>query len=350
MALPARGLPRRPAPRVRRRSATWPSPGNSPSSNPTAPSASSRSETGTSTGPNGHPTGSGSTSTPRAFTTAPGHAQLARIPDGRRTDREAADSDTVDWFPHSPQRAAGHLHQLPDRHPRPPRRPRRRGPYRLDRRLDHSAPALPTVRRTRNPQRQQLGARQQPVRLRRVPGRMTADPTAAPSVRDRGLASTTRQTPGSPSPPSPPAASRSAACPRRSATTSPPNRPSPWSPRSCAAHPAHRHLQHLLRRRERTAHRSKASAASGVSRPATGSPPRSTGRTATTPPAEFDAPSRKASERLGLDHFPLVYLHDPEYALDQGTRQPRRRRRRAGQACGTKASSTTSVSPAVTCT
>ena len=26
----------------------------------------------------------------------------------------------------------------------------------------------------------------------------------------------------------------------------------------------------------------------------------------------------ESMERLGLDHFPLVYLHDPEYALDQG--------------------------------
>ena len=30
----------------------------------------------------------------------------------------------------------------------------------------------------------------------------------------------------------------------------------------------------------------------------------------------------ESAERLGLDHFPLVYLHDPEYALDQGLDSP----------------------------
>ena len=54
-------------------------------------------------------------------------------------------------------------------------------------------------------------------------------------------------------------------------------------------------------------------------------------------------------ERLGLDHFPLVYLHDPEYALDQGLDAPAAPSR-SSSSCGTKASSTTSVSPAVTCT
>ena len=54
-------------------------------------------------------------------------------------------------------------------------------------------------------------------------------------------------------------------------------------------------------------------------------------------------------ERLGLDHFPLVYLHDPEYALDQGLDAPAAPSR-SSSSFGTKASSTTSVSPAVTCT
>ncbi|MGI3781525.1 MAG: aldo/keto reductase [Janthinobacterium lividum] len=30
----------------------------------------------------------------------------------------------------------------------------------------------------------------------------------------------------------------------------------------------------------------------------------------------------ESAERLGLDHFPLVYLHDPEFALDQGLDRP----------------------------
>lgn len=30
----------------------------------------------------------------------------------------------------------------------------------------------------------------------------------------------------------------------------------------------------------------------------------------------------ESAERLGLDHFPLVYLHDPEFALDQGLDEP----------------------------
>ena len=35
-----------------------------------------------------------------AFTTAPGHAQLARIPDGGGPIERLLSSDTVDWFPH----------------------------------------------------------------------------------------------------------------------------------------------------------------------------------------------------------------------------------------------------------
>ena len=57
----------------------------------------------------------------------------------------------------------------------------------------------------------------------------------------------------------------------------------------------------------------------------------------------------ESAERLGLDYFPLVYLHDPEYALDQGLDAPAVPSRNWSSS-GTKASSATSVSPAVTCT
>ncbi len=63
-----------------------------------------------------------------AFTDTPGHAQLARIPDGGGTVERLLASETVDWFPTCPRTRDRHLHLLSRGHPRPSRRPGRHRP------------------------------------------------------------------------------------------------------------------------------------------------------------------------------------------------------------------------------
>ena len=109
------------------------------------------------------------------FTTAPGHAQLARVPDGGGEVERLLTSDTVDWFPHlSPDAAYAVVHQLPRGHAGPPREPRRRGPRGVDGRLGGTAAALPAPRGPGHDQREQLVARQHAVRLRQLPGGVSA--------------------------------------------------------------------------------------------------------------------------------------------------------------------------------
>ena len=106
------------------------------------------------------------------FTSTPGHAQLARVPDGGGPVERLVTSDTVDWFPHlSPDARYATYISFPAGtlgHPAD-----------LDVEVIASSPpttgpprSRPTrFRRARNAQRQQLGTGQQPFRLRRVPRR-----------------------------------------------------------------------------------------------------------------------------------------------------------------------------------
>lgn len=110
-----------------------------------------------------------------AFTDAPRARPAGPDPRRRRHRRTATGQRHRRLIPPPVARcAARDLHQLPRGNSRPSRRSGRHRATRLDRRLDHAGAELPTVRWTRNPQRQQLGTRQQPVRLRRLPDRMTA--------------------------------------------------------------------------------------------------------------------------------------------------------------------------------
>ena len=167
------------------RSATWPSPGSSPSWNPTGSVRILDVGEGHLDGPEWSPDGQWIYLNTETFTTDPGARPARPHPRRRRTGRAAADQRHRGLVPPPlARRTAGHLHQLPRRHPRPPRRPRRRGPDGLHRRLDHPAPALPLVRRPGNPQRQQLGARQQPFAFVAYPGPATrARQRRRPAIR-----------------------------------------------------------------------------------------------------------------------------------------------------------------------
>ena len=243
-------------------------------------------------------------------------------PRRRRTGREAADQRHRRLVPPPvPRRAAGHLHQLPGRHPRPPRRPRRRGPDGLHRRLDHPAAALPTVRRTGNPQRQQLGTRQQPVRLRRVPGRMSADPTAAPSVLAEGWLRPLGNT----------GLTVSAVAAGGGPIGSMPETFGYDVPAEQAITLVTEILRSPIRLIDTSNGYSDGESERRIGegiRRVGGLPPgywistKVDGKDGDYSARRVRRSIEESAERLGLDHFPLVYLHDPEYALDQGLDTP----------------------------
>ncbi len=116
------------------------------------------------------------------FTSSPGHAQLARLrtsDGGARTNRAgtATDERHGRLVPAPlPGRALGQLHPVPRRHGGPPRGPGGRRRAGLNRRLDHTAALLAPLRRPGHPQRQQLVTGLYPVRLRRLPRRLTRPP------------------------------------------------------------------------------------------------------------------------------------------------------------------------------
>ncbi|WP_375432063.1 heme-binding protein [uncultured Friedmanniella sp.] len=107
------------------------------------------------------------------FTHVAGHAQLARVRDADGRVERLVVSDTGGLVPAPvPRRGPCHLSRLSGRHPGPSRRPRRGGTRRVDERLVDSTAALPALRRSGDAERQQLVARLDPVRLRRLPGRL----------------------------------------------------------------------------------------------------------------------------------------------------------------------------------
>ena len=191
-----------------------------------------------------------------AFTDRPGTRPARPDPRRRRTGREAADQRHRRLVPPPvPRRAAGHLHQLPGRHPRPPRRPRRRGPHGLDRRLDHPAAALSHCSADREPSTSTAGhptAASSPSSPTQSHDRRPHRPTVSLTegwlrpLGNTGLTVSAVAAGGGPIGSMPETVRLRR--PRRAGHH--PGHPDPAQP-----HPAHRHLQHLLRRRERTAHR-----------------------------------------------------------------------------------------------
>ena len=255
-----------------------------------------------------------------AFTDAPGHAQLARIPDGGGTvERLLASEHRRLVPPPVPRCATRHLHQLPCGNPRPSCRSGRHGAARLDRRLDHAAAELPPVRWTRDPQRQQLGTRQQPVRLRRLPDRMTAaDVTPAlPNDWLRPLGATGLIT--------------SAIVAGGAPIGSMPEMFGYDVPAEQAIGLVTEILRSPIRLIDTSNGYSDGESerriGEGIRR--SGGVPSGHWISTKVDGKDGDYSARRvrrsieeSSHRLGLDTFPLVYLHDPEYALDQGLDAP----------------------------
>ncbi len=124
-------------------------------------------------GPEWSPDGAWIYANTEAFTDEPGHAQLARIADAGGPMERLVTSDTVDWFPHLSPNAqhAAYISFPPGTLGHPPDVDVE---VRVVATTDWSdaAAAIPSVRRSRDDQRQQLGAGQQSVRVRRIPVRL----------------------------------------------------------------------------------------------------------------------------------------------------------------------------------